>query len=122
VQSSALIEILHAGLGLVRSGLLTTVMQVASRLLVVWLILPTAQSPIYATMVLAWSLSEIIRYGTYASSLLNYPLRPLLWLRYSAFFVLYPVGAGSEWGLIYLASKSVSFTDLLGVVLLRFID
>lgn len=147
VQSTALLEILHASLGLVRSSVMTTVMQVASRLLVVWYILPffpqvrsqpfslplhihpdladkrslllsqshpqTAHSPIYASMVLAWSLSEIIRYGTYVSSLLNYPIQSLLWLRYSAFYALYPLGAGSEWGLIFLASKWVFFKAFL---------
>jgi very-long-chain (3R)-3-hydroxyacyl-CoA dehydratase len=54
-------------------------------------------------MVLSWSLIEIVRYPIYAISLLNLFQTPhfLTWLRYSMFFVLYPIGALSEAGLIY---------------------
>jgi hypothetical protein len=54
-------------------------------------------------MVLSWSLIEILRYPIYAISLLGLfqPPSLLIWLRYSAFFVLYPIGAVSEAGLIY---------------------
>jgi len=47
-------------------------------------------------MTLAWSTTEIIRYAFYACSLLNYEPYFLLWLRYTTFYVLYPLGAGSE--------------------------
>lgn len=47
-------------------------------------------------MVFAWSLTEVIRYTFYAASLLGKEPYPLLWLRYTTFFILYPVGAGSE--------------------------
>src|SRR5882724_5815564 len=58
-------------------------------------------NPIYASMVLAWSMTEIIRYSFYATNLLKYEPRWLLWLRYNTFFVLYPLGAGSEAALIF---------------------
>jgi very-long-chain (3R)-3-hydroxyacyl-CoA dehydratase len=52
-------------------------------------------------MILAWSLSEIIRYPFYALNLLGYNPYPLLWVRYSAFYVLYIIGASSEAFLSY---------------------
>ncbi|KAG6372292.1 PTPLA-domain-containing protein [Boletus reticuloceps] len=101
VQSLAALEVVHVLLRLVRSPLPTTFMQVASRLILVWAIVArfssTHASPIYTTMVLAWSLTEVPRYSYYALGLLGvHPPHWLTWLRYSAFYILYPVGAGSE--------------------------
>ena len=47
-------------------------------------------------MVLAWSLTEVIRYSFYACALLGKEPYPLLYLRYTTFLVLYPLGASSE--------------------------
>jgi hypothetical protein len=47
-------------------------------------------------MILAWSITESIRYAFYACSLLGFQPKPLLWLRYNTFYILYPLGAGSE--------------------------
>ena len=47
-------------------------------------------------MVLAWSVTEVIRYPFYALSLLGINSNLLLWLRYTTFYVLYPLGASSE--------------------------
>ncbi|KAN0091120.1 Protein tyrosine phosphatase-like protein, PTPLA domain containing protein [Tylopilus felleus] len=101
VQSLAALEVLHVLLGLVRSPLPTTFVQVSSRLILVWAIVArypsTHTSPIYTTMVLAWSLTEVPRYTYYALSLLGItPPFWLTWLRYSTFYILYPLGAGSE--------------------------
>ena len=69
-------------------------------------------------MLIAWCLAEIIRDVYYTSSLLGLTtsshyfshstlescrhqfIRTLTWLRYTAFYILYPVGAGSEYALI----------------------
>lgn len=51
-------------------------------------------------MVIAWSLTEIIRYSFYATSLTGCKCNLLNWLRYTTFYVLYPLGAGSEATLI----------------------
>ncbi|KAG1723612.1 PTPLA-domain-containing protein [Suillus paluster] len=101
VQSLAALEILHVLLGFVRSPLPTTVIQVSSRLILVWGIVErfphTHSSPIYTTMVLAWALTEVPRYAYYALSLTGCGVPALLtWIRYSTFYVLYPIGAGSE--------------------------
>ena len=47
-------------------------------------------------MTLAWSITEVIRYAYYAFNVAGYEPYPLLWLRYTTFYVLYPIGAGSE--------------------------
>lgn len=50
---------------------------------------------------LAWSITEVVRYSFYACGLLGYEPYLLLYLRYTMFYVLYPVGAGSEAFLSY---------------------
>jgi very-long-chain (3R)-3-hydroxyacyl-CoA dehydratase len=52
-------------------------------------------------MVIAWSTTEVIRYLFYASSLAGIDAPLLQWLRYTTFYVLYPLGAGSEAFLTY---------------------
>jgi len=110
VQSFAILEVLHSLLGWVRSPLGTTLAQVASRLYLVWGVTAnfeqTRTHPLYASMVLSWSITEVTRYTFYALSLLGSEPRFLLWLRYTLFYVLYPSGAGSEAGLIYASLPS----------------
>ena len=116
VQSAAILEILHSALGLVRSPVLTTTAQVFSRLFlgvfVTYYLGPFAlaiqQSPFFSSMLLAWSLAEMIRYGYYADTLASEGSSEpspyvLIWLRYSAFLVLYPMGVLSELVLAYKA-------------------
>ena len=52
-------------------------------------------------MILAWSMTEVIRYPFYAFSLLGKVPYPFLWLRYTTFYVLYPIGVFSEAVSIY---------------------
>jgi very-long-chain (3R)-3-hydroxyacyl-CoA dehydratase len=68
VQTMAGMEVLHSLFGIVRAPLLTTVMQVASRFLLVWGIahpgmfgVGVRHSPAYSTMLVAWSVTEVIR-------------------------------------------------------------
>ncbi|KAJ7072385.1 PTPLA-domain-containing protein [Mycena amicta] len=105
VQTFALLEVAHVLLGWVRSPLQTTAMQVSSRLWIVWGIVQqfgvARANPLYTSCVLAWSITEIVRYSFYASNLLGYEPPLLLYLRYTLFYVLYPIGAGSEAFLSY---------------------
>jgi very-long-chain (3R)-3-hydroxyacyl-CoA dehydratase len=126
VQLAAALEPVHVVLGLVRSGLATTAMQVASRLWLVsgllrffpevslafsisflYLLLNYAQqvasNPLYTSMVFAWSLTETIRFATYSTGQLGFKFSLLEYLRYTLFYVLYPMGAGSEAFLMYAA-------------------
>ncbi|KAI7233004.1 hypothetical protein KC330_g5591 [Hortaea werneckii] len=96
-------------LGIVRAPILTTLMQVASRFLLVWLIVPnfpatSYQSTAYGTMLLAWSITEVIRYSYFAVNIAYGGVpKALTWLRYNTFFVLYPLGIASECWLVWLS-------------------
>ncbi|KAL7909486.1 tyrosine phosphatase-like protein [Trichoderma velutinum] len=109
VQTAAAMEILHSFFGVVRAPLFTTLMQVASRFLLVWGVLflypyLAVESPTYSSMLIAWSVTEVIRYSYFALSLAGFTPRVLTWLRYNTFFILYPIGIMSECSLIYLAA------------------
>jgi very-long-chain (3R)-3-hydroxyacyl-CoA dehydratase len=52
-------------------------------------------------MLLAWSATEVIRYSFYGFTLLGKIPSWLLWLRYTTFYLLYPIGATSEAAGIY---------------------
>ncbi|EMC98387.1 hypothetical protein BAUCODRAFT_32422 [Baudoinia panamericana UAMH 10762] len=109
IQTLAGLEVFHAAVGLVRAPVLTTVMQVASRFLLVWVIADrfpatVSGSPAYSTMLIAWSVTEVIRYS-YFAIILAYEKVPasITWLRYNTFFVLYPLGIASECWLIWIS-------------------
>ena len=74
-----------------------------------YLPLQARTNPAFASMIIAWSFSEIIRYSFYTFNLLGLqPPQWLVWIRYSAFYVLYPIGAGSEWFLTWISLPNSS--------------
>jgi very-long-chain (3R)-3-hydroxyacyl-CoA dehydratase len=87
-------------------------MQVSSRFLLVHLIAApfafpstTRTSPAYATMLLAWSVTEVIRYSYFVFNLSGVGVPAVwTWLRYNTFLVLYPLGVASECWLVWKAS------------------
>ncbi|KAF2733621.1 PTPLA-domain-containing protein [Polyplosphaeria fusca] len=115
VQTGACLEVLHSLTGIVRAPFLTTLIQVFSRILLTWGIArpfpsTTAHSPAYTTMLLAWSITEIIRYSFFVFTLAGTGVPSFLtWLRYNTFLILYPLGVGSEcwlmWSALPLARK-----------------
>jgi len=111
VQTLAVLEIVHIVLGLLRSSLPTTVLQVASRLLLVWGVCDRyaapQQSNAYTSMLVAWSITEVCRYTYYVVNLSGGSGGVLNWLRYNTFFILYPLGAGSEAWCIFRALPEV---------------
>ena len=82
-------------------------MQVASRILLVWFIVnpfpDLAKSAGYSSMLIAWSVTEVIRYSFFTFNLSGFSPGALNWLRYNTFYVLYPLGISSECWLIYKA-------------------
>jgi very-long-chain (3R)-3-hydroxyacyl-CoA dehydratase len=118
-QTAAVLEVLHSLFGVVRAPLFTTFIQVLSRLLLLWgIVVPfpaTHTMPRFATMILAWSLTEVIRYSFYGFGLvLGKAPYPLVWLRYTLFFVLYPLGVGSEISLIYASLDDLAKVGMRG--------
>ncbi|KAK9367656.1 tyrosine phosphatase-like protein [Lipomyces kononenkoae] len=117
VQTGALLEIVHSAFGLVRSPIMTTVMQVASRILLVWGVVylfpeSGATTIAYTTMLLSWSITEIIRYAYYAYTIQGNSPQWLIWLRYNTFFILYPTGVASELLVIYASlGDAARFSD-----------
>lgn len=116
---------LPSAAGLVRSSLFTTVIQVFSRLLLVWGVVnaypqATSPSPFYSSMLVAWSFTEIVRYSYFVLNLRGEVPGFMTWLRYNAFYPLYPIGIGSELILIWKASavaeKGIQWA-LLGLLL-----
>lgn len=101
--------------GIVRAPIMTTVMQVASRLLLVWAITYPypfiTQAPFYASMLVAWSLTEVIRYSFFALNVAGFQPKILTWLRYNTFIILYPIGIFSECSLIMIVSKILQGMD-----------
>ncbi|EPS74144.1 hypothetical protein M569_00608 [Genlisea aurea] len=115
-QSAAVLEILHSLTGIVRSPASATVPQILSRLYLTWGILfsfPEIRSSRFvATMVISWSLAEIIRYSYFGAKEAFGSAPPWLhWLRYTAFMILYLTGISSE---VALVVKALPFMKLTG--------
>lgn len=127
-QTLALLEVVHAATRIVRSPVLVTATQVASRIWILWGIIELAPGPTTSqalrllpnlrllpgflhhiaalsliTLLFAWSCSEIIRYSFFALKEIGLQPYFLLWLRYSGFIVLYPLGVASELAMVWLA-------------------
>ncbi|XP_034943474.1 very-long-chain (3R)-3-hydroxyacyl-CoA dehydratase 2 [Chelonus insularis] len=113
-QNAAALEIFHAAFGLVRSNPVITTFQVLSRVMVVCgVLLATPSSAAAASIglpiaLLAWSVTEIIRYGYYFANLIGYVSHILVWLRYTTFIALYPIGVTGELLCFYSAQQYAS--------------
>lgn len=111
VQCCAVVEIVNAATGAVKSPIFTTVSQVFSRLLIVlgiFQVLPESPANyhwVYFTLTVSWGVTEVVRYSYYAANLMDPQAVPrqLTWLRYSLFYVLYPTGVALEMSIIYLS-------------------
>lgn len=99
-QTAMLLEIVHSLLGLVPSPVVVVMMQVGSRIFIVWghlyWVKECQQHSSLFLMVLSWSVTEVVRYAFYFCNLLGGVPFPLFYLRYSLFMVLYPTGISGE--------------------------
>ena len=63
-------------------------------------------------LLLAWSITEVIRYSFYALSLFNSVPYFIIWLRYTTFIVLYPTGVTGELLTLFAGLPEVRFYTL----------
>lgn len=129
-QTAAVLEIAHSLLKLVRSPFMTTITQVFSRVWLLWGILNLCPEDTMGgvvkllkvgdvqlslnlyTLLFAWSFTEVVRYLFYALKELNGVPFVLTWLRYTTFYVLYPLGVSSEMAMVYLALPRIKAEGL----------
>ena len=119
-QSLAVMEILHSLTGVVRASFATTLVQVVSRLQLIFVhfnVQEARESNGLVPMVLAWGLVEVVRYLYLALNLVNMAPRWLLWFRYTLFYVLYPLGVYGEMKVLFDALPSMSKSGILSVTL-----
>uniref|UniRef100_A0A0E0L3F7 Very-long-chain (3R)-3-hydroxyacyl-CoA dehydratase n=1 Tax=Oryza punctata TaxID=4537 RepID=A0A0E0L3F7_ORYPU len=113
----AILETIHAAVGLVHTSPLLAFLQWGGRthfVLAVVRQIPEVQSShsVFITF-MAWSISEVIRYSHYALTTLKVCPAWLTYLRYTAFIPLYPIGVGpGEMWTMYQALPFVKERDL----------
>jgi len=110
-QTAAILEVLHAATGIVKSNVFLTFFQVLSRVFVLWCVLdisPPSQVCIGVPMLLiAWCITEIIRYGYYFLNIIGMA-QIIVYLRYTLFIALYPIGVTGELLCIYASLPYVN--------------
>ena len=152
-QTAAVMEIVHAFFGLVKSPVILTFFQVFSRIWTFWAVLvmtpetrkanldfadvigkvvkgalpsssflshvPLKMGVNVKTLCIAWGITEVVRYLFYFFKLLSPksgPPKVLVWLRYSLFLVLYPLGVASELALAYASIGPLGKSKKLDVL------
>ncbi|XP_065898261.1 very-long-chain (3R)-3-hydroxyacyl-CoA dehydratase 2-like [Dysidea avara] len=126
-QTAAFLEVIHCAIGIVRSNVVLTFFQVSSRLLVLWGVVHSVAG-VNATfglllILFAWSITEVIRYAFYASSLMFSSVPYILqWSRYTFFYILYPIGVLGELMLVFSALPIVNATGQFSFTLPNLIN
>lgn len=123
-QGLAIFEVINSIFKLAGANWMLTSMQVSSRVLVVILLwfMPwelVAELGIYSgflLITLAWSITEIIRAAFYLTELFGKQVKALLWMRYTFFIVLYPIGVTGEFMVMFgfMEWRHFSF-DIIGI-------
>ncbi|CAM4814044.1 unnamed protein product [Rotaria magnacalcarata] len=110
-QTAAFLEVIHAMFGLVRSNPMIVLVQIMSRVFLVWGVanyIPQTQFSVGILLaVVAWSITEIIRYAYYVLNLFQVAPQILTWCRYTFFIILYPMGVTGELTTIAKAMQTI---------------
>uniref|UniRef100_A0A3P9NZS8 Very-long-chain (3R)-3-hydroxyacyl-CoA dehydratase n=1 Tax=Poecilia reticulata TaxID=8081 RepID=A0A3P9NZS8_POERE len=99
-QTLAAVEVLNAAFGVVRTGVIPTLIQVVGRNFVLFIIFGSLEEmhhrPVVFFVFYLWSAIEIFRYPFYVLGCFNTEWKTLTWLRYSVWIPLYPLGVLAE--------------------------
>lgn len=121
LQTQRFPEILHCAIGIVPSSVVLTSFQVMSRVFLIWAVTHSVKEvqseDSVLLFVIAWTITEIIRYSFYTFSLLNHLPYLIKWARYTLFIVLYPMGVSGELLTIYAALPFVRQAGLYSISL-----
>lgn len=115
-QTIQLFEVVHCMIGFVKSSAFQTLMQIISRIIIVWFALvpfPETRQTIGLDMILwAWPIAETTRYIYYALNLMKLNLYIVTWARYTFFIVLYPLGVSGEFLILMKLKELVKRTGV----------
>ncbi|XP_076847053.1 very-long-chain (3R)-3-hydroxyacyl-CoA dehydratase isoform X2 [Brachyhypopomus gauderio] len=99
-QMLAIIEVINPALGLVRTGLIPTFIQVMGRNFVLFVIFGSLEDmqnkPVVFFVFYLWSSIEIFRYPFYMLACIGTEWKVLTWIRYTIWIPLYPLGVFAE--------------------------
>jgi very-long-chain (3R)-3-hydroxyacyl-CoA dehydratase len=108
-QTLSLLEVANSFLGITPSDGITTMVQVFSRLHIIyfiWRLIPNSRESLaFSVTVAAWTSTELIRYSYYTCQILfsHQKIFLLKWLRYSLFILAYPLGILGEMRCIWVS-------------------
>ncbi|XP_036376609.1 very-long-chain (3R)-3-hydroxyacyl-CoA dehydratase 1 isoform X2 [Megalops cyprinoides] len=104
-QTVALLEVIHCAVGMVRTSVIVTGVQVCSRIFMVWFVTNSIKQNEESVVLflVVWTVTEITRYSFYTFNLLNHLPYFIKWARYNMFIVMYPLGVAGELMTIYAA-------------------
>lgn len=99
-QILASVEVLNASFGLVKSGVVPTLIQVVGRNFILFIIFGGLEEmhnkPVVFFVFYLWSAIEIFRYPFYMLACFDTEWKTLTWLRYTVWIPLYPLGVLAE--------------------------
>ncbi|XP_067932027.1 very-long-chain (3R)-3-hydroxyacyl-CoA dehydratase-like [Watersipora subatra] len=106
-QIFSVLEIIHPLIGLVKSGVIAPLAQVCGRCLMLLAVIcnePKLQTgPATTYLILFWSLADFIRHPFYMMSSMKASFYWLVWLRYTMWIPLYPLGVLCEYLILWQA-------------------
>lgn len=118
-QILAWLEVLHAAVGLAGGGVGAPFIQCLGRyVMLIHVVVPIRfmhSAWVTVVMIFAWAVADVVRYTFYLRALVAHQWPMLLWLRYSLFLALYPVGIISEWLVYWFTLDYVDETGLYAV-------
>ncbi|XP_066579505.1 very-long-chain (3R)-3-hydroxyacyl-CoA dehydratase 1 isoform X2 [Amia ocellicauda] len=116
-QTFALLEVFHCAVGMVRTSVIVTGVQVCSRIFMVWFITNSIKQNEESVVLflVVWTVTEITRYSFYTFSLLHLLPYFIKWARYNLFIVLYPLGVAGEIMTIYAALPYVQKSGMFSM-------